>query len=388
MAHLHPTEAAPEEPAYFALLPTTSRSLRLALVSVLTTLALACQDSTAPDPQLPSAEAGSEPQEPASLVDQARWADGYVFASNPTAAAYTPDPFYSFNRTGGAIRITKPAGTTGRYLVKFTGLSAFLGSKSTVQVTGFSSNAYCKPSRAYLVNDLVEVHCFQPSSGAIVNARFTLLVLSKRINLAFAHAHLPSGTNYTPKARGSWNPGGPIKVIRNGVGAYTVVFTGLGTLPLDGNKGHVQVSAVGSGSEHCGVESWALGGSVEAVFVRCHTRAGARADAKFNVLFLAPSDRLAYAWASHPSDSSYTAPVEFSMFGPTSIRRIGTGKYIVTWEQSASQLLQGGNVQVTTYHAEGEHCNVTEWGNTHAVVACFAPNGVPVDASYTVLLGS
>ena len=391
-SHKLATEASPEEPAYFTLLPTASRSLRLALVSVLAALALGCQDSTAPDPPLPSVEAVPEleampeHEEPAALVDQEHWADGYVLANNPTAASYTPDPLFSFNRTGGAVQITKPAGTTGRYLVKFTGLSPFLGSKSTVHVTGNLDNTtHCKPVRAYLVNSVVEVRCFLARTGEAVNAHFTVLVLRKGTNLAFAHAHRPTETNYTPQARGSWNPGGAIQVIRVGVGVYRVTFNGFGALLSgSGSGGHVQVSAVGPGKQHCKVRVW----DRDAVDVLCYTRAGAPVDTKFNVLYLAPSNRLAYAWADQPSTTSYGPDPFYSTGGPTSITRSGTGQYTVSWAGIASQLLQGGNVQVTAYGPGNAQCNVIQGGFGAAVVACFAPNGARVDSFFTVLLGS
>ena len=370
----------------------------LSLVPLLATLALACQDSTAPDAPLPLSEeavpeeATPERPEPAALVDQTHWADGYVWADNPTAAAYTPDPYYAFNRTGGAIRITKPAGTTGRYLVKFSGLSAFLGSKSTVHVTSyFTDGTYCKPVKGYLVADSLEVRCFRAATGAAVNTYFTVLVLRQAGKLAFAHAHRPTEPSYTPQARGSWNPGGAIRVVRNNVGDYQVIFYNIRTLLAgSGNLGHVQVSAVGPGKHHCKVRTWNLGDESpnDGVNVLCHTQAGTRADTKFNVLFLAPSDRLAYVWANQPSAASYTPSTVTSTGGATSIQRLGTGHYIVTWAGIASQLLDGGNVQVTAFGFDNPQCNVSGWGNFSATVRCFAPTGAPVDATYTVLLGS
>ena len=87
------------------------------------------------------------------LGDRAHWADGYLVAGDPTAAAYTPLLNTSFNRTGRAITITKPAATTGRYIATFAGLSTYLGSRNTVRVTALGTvpgaeTAYCKPMAA------------------------------------------------------------------------------------------------------------------------------------------------------------------------------------------------------------------------------------------------
>jgi hypothetical protein len=387
------TEASPEEPAYFALLPTAGRSLRLSFVSILAVLALACEDSTAPDRPLTRLEAGPERQDQAGLVDQTHWADGYVWADDPTAASYTPDPFYSFNRTGGAIQITKPAGTTGSYLVKFAGLSAFLDNKSTLHVTGHGGfDSYCKPVSPYLVNDAVEVRCFRASTGAAVNEPFTVLVLRKASRLAFAHAHRPSGTNYSPRARGSWNSEGTIRVVRLGVGGYRVIFNGLGLLASStNNRGHVQVSAVGTENQYCKVESW-TGTPNLAVDVRCFTRAGAPGDTKFNVLFLLPSDHLAYAFAQKPVADSYFPDPNISsnpVGGDISIARLGTGLYEVSWAGIESEIFEGGNPQVTaTGTASTAQCKVSEWGAASVLVRCFAPNGALIDTQYNVLFGS
>jgi hypothetical protein len=110
--------------------PRPSAALLLAL------MALACQEPTAPDRAPSGMETAPERQDLAGLVDRTHWADGYLWANNPTGASYAPSATYAFNRTGGAIQITKPSGTTGRYIARFNGLSNFLGNKSTVHVNG------------------------------------------------------------------------------------------------------------------------------------------------------------------------------------------------------------------------------------------------------------
>ena len=155
----------------------------------------------------------------------------------------------SFNRAGQPIQITKPAGTTGRYLVKFNGLSELLGTKRTLHVTAFgATDTYCKPVTAYLTNSQAEVRCYRAGTGAAVDAHFSALVLRKRAHLAFAFAHRPTESNYAPQGKGSWNPKGTIRVFRSAAGTYQVIFNGLGALPASaGNGGNVKVSAVGPG---------------------------------------------------------------------------------------------------------------------------------------------
>jgi hypothetical protein len=327
------------------------------------------------------------------------WADGYVWASHPTAASYTPITFYSFNRTGGAIEIAKPAGTIGRYVVKFTGLSDFLGARSTVHVTGYvADDTYCWPLTATLVRDNVQVRCISASTGAAANADFTVLVTRNYTDLAFAIANRPTTASYAPAVGGSWNPGGRITVLRSGVGDYTVKFAGLGRL-VSSIGGDVQVSAV-QAKAHCKVGNW---GEFPPdlsliVIVRCFDAAGTFADAPFNVLFLLPSDHLAYALADQPSSPSYT-PSAFYSSNPTggtiSITRSSMGSYTISWTGVGSDIFDGGDVQVTAYGFSNAQCKVEGWGSALpigsalALVRCFTPGtGTPVDSSFTVLFGS
>ena len=126
------------------------RSRTLAAMLMLAVLAGCSEDDpTGPDQGLlPETGADAEMEAldvRASAV--AHYADGYVWASSPSTASYTPSPFYSYNRSGGANTITRQG--DGLYTVRFAGLSAALGSKSTVHVTGYNSdNTYCKATDA------------------------------------------------------------------------------------------------------------------------------------------------------------------------------------------------------------------------------------------------
>lgn len=324
------------------------------------------------------------------ILDRAHWADGYAWANDPTSASYTPSSFYSFNRAGGAITITRPAGTTGQYRVKFATLSAFLGATSTVHVTGYlGDDTYCKPATATLVSSVLDVRCFKASTQAAANAYFTVFTTRNYTDVAYAFANKPTTASYAPPANASWNPGGAIKVTRLGVGRYSVLFTGIGAL-ASSNGGHVQVNAVGSGPPQCKVGGW--GGSPDlTISVLCFSKLGVAVDVNFNVLFLLPSPHLAYAWADQPSTASYT-PSPFYSSNPSggaiSIARLGTGRYNVAWSGADAQIFDGGDVQVTAYGGGNAQCKVEGWGSESATVRCFTPNGTLVDSFYTVLLGS
>jgi hypothetical protein len=332
----------------------------------------------------------------ALAADRAHWADGYVWAYDETATSYdaSASNSYAFNRTGRSIMITRPSGTTGRYLVRFRGLSALLGARSTVHVTGYDSNVnYCTPMSARLVNDVVDVRCYNANTGAPQNGRFDVYVTRNHADLAFAYANRPTAGGYSPAANGSWNPSaaGGIKVSRSGTGTYAVNFKGLGTVAAAASSGgHVQVNPVAAGKAQCKVVSW--GGSPNLfVTVACYTRSGTPVDAKFNVQFLLPSDHLSFAWANNSSSASYTPSSAFSSSasgGAITATRSGTGEYAMTWTGNASQLLDGGNVEVTAYGGGTAQCKTEGWSDETVFVRCFTPTGVLVDSQYTVFLGS
>ena len=376
----------------------SATALRL-LVPFLAALATACDDapspleSLVPSEEVPGPEAAPSGHDLAAL-DQRLWADGFLWASLPNATSYVAPAHRAFNRTGRPITVTRPPATTGRHVVKFGGLSELLGTKSTVHVTGYwNDDTYCKPVSAYLVSSQVEVRCYKASTGEAVNGYFTALVLRKYPNLAFAYAHRPTETNYAPQGKGSWNPKGAIKVVRYAAGSYQVLFDGLGTLAASaGNGGHVQVSAVGIGRNHCKVAGWG-GIPTLGISVECYNQAGVRTDSKFNVLFLLPSTHLAYAWADQPTASGYGYSPDTNYRsnpagGAVTIVRYGAGEYGVFWTGLDPHILNGGNVQVTAYGSGNAQCKVLSWGLNLANVACYAPTGARVDSYFTVLLGS
>jgi hypothetical protein len=223
-----------------------------------------------------------------------------------------------------------------------------------------------------------------------LKALFYLQVLGQRDDRAFAFAHQPTATNYSPAAAGSWNPAGTSKVIRAGVGQYQVVFNGYGARLPAGVGGHVHVNAVGTGKAYCSVQTW--GGSPDlTVTVGCYTPAGTPADAKFTVLLTPPAAHLAYAWGDSPTYSQYQAWSFVSsnpVGGAITITRYGTGNYQIWWTGVDAEIRGWGNLQVTAYGEGGAQCKVVGYGNESAAVQCFAANGVPMDTQYTVLLAS
>ncbi|YAF93990.1 MAG: hypothetical protein AB3A66_15295 [Nodularia sp. CChRGM 3473] len=104
---------------------------------------------------------------------------GYVWANNPTAGFYTPDPTYQLNNTGGTNTITR--NSLGKYTVRFPNLKP--SNRTTAQVTAYgSASEYCTVN--FWNSDgsggtNVNVQCFN-SLGNLVDTRFTLTYLTNQ----------------------------------------------------------------------------------------------------------------------------------------------------------------------------------------------------------------
>ena len=370
-------------------------SLRL-LVPATALLAAACDDSPNPiapeEPLVAEAEAPAPAPATGPQEDLAYWADGYLAVAEVNGKILQTSNT-SFNRSGGAIVVTKVAGTTGRYIARLRNLSALLGGKSTVHVSSAGEKhgaTYCKPVGGFLVRDSVEVRCFGIGTGAAANSDFSLVVLGKRDDRAFAFASQPTATNYAPASAGSWNPAGTTRVYHDGVGAYRVVFTGLAARLPAGSRGHVQVNAVSTNKVHCMVEYWRVTTDLE-VTVACYNPNGARVDSKFTTLFTPPAAHLAYIWADQPSVSYYNPLAEYRsnpVGGAVTVTRLAVGKYEVRWIGVDAEIRNFGNVQVTAWGYNNAHCRAATFTGESVTVRCHGANGAPIDTHYVVLLGS
>ena len=102
---------------------------------------------------------------------------GYVWANNPTASNYTPDPVYSYNSTGGAVRISRSS--VGTYAVQFTGFGGRGQPGGNVQVTAYGRGTEsCKVASwdSGGADFIVNVHCFL-ASGKPVDTRYSATVI-------------------------------------------------------------------------------------------------------------------------------------------------------------------------------------------------------------------
>ncbi|WP_437998121.1 hypothetical protein WMF26_47500 [Sorangium sp. So ce185] len=216
--------------------------------------------------------------------------EAYVWADNPTAPAYTPNLTYQFNSSGESNTIERQG--VGRYAVTLPSQTAAGG---TVEVTAYGPGSeHCKVSSWAQSGDdaVVYVRCFD-SSGAPSDGRFTLnfgrsTQVNGALSYSYAWAHDATAAAYTPSL--SYQKGyiagdvgdvtTDITAGRTSAGRYVVNLPGMAA-----TGSNVQVTAYGTGSEHCKVVSWSGDAAETQAYVACFDASGAAADARFVIVF-------------------------------------------------------------------------------------------------------
>jgi len=201
----------------------------------------------------------------------------------------------------------------------------------------------------------------------------------------YVWANDPTAAFYTPNASYNFNStdsGDAVNTISRTEDAtgplYTVRFPDLGLV-----GGTVRVTAYGSGSVACQVQSWAPLGDDQLVWVRCFNNAGTAVNSRFTVAYTnvqSPSDgELAYVWASNATatlHTPYTPNLTYqasSGGGNITITRSATGVYSVHMP---------GLGNPATTHVQ---VKVASWTNAGGIsVNCFDTDGDAADAWFTL----
>ncbi|GAA3459293.1 hypothetical protein ACFFSW_08075 [Saccharothrix longispora] len=331
---------------------------------------------------------------------------GYVWADNPTAASYTPDPTYQMNSTGLTATNTITRSGLGVYAVRFPGLGVVGG---VAHATAYGPGTHrCKVGNWFVSGDdqVVTVRC-STHAGAPVDSRFTAnftnvtqwrgLEYGQTYPGAYLFAGNPTSPSYTPTPTYQYNSVGESNtVLRTGVGTYKVLVPGIGHLV---RGGHAQVTAYGSGSERCAVFSfgWTTPASVISISVRCHAAAGTPVDSRFALTFTDRTNTLGlsgccntdghqsgYALAHRPTEASYPPAASYLHevpAGGATATRLGTGTYSLRFTHAD---LATGNVHAAASGGwDGQFCKVGHWsGETGINVRCFNAAGAPADMPY------
>jgi len=331
-------------------------------------------------------------------------AAGYVWndrSAAPVGVPYTPSLTYQHNSSGGTNTITRNG--TGNYAVTFPGLGGGGSVGGIVQVTAYGSGPEsCKVSNWHPTpSDIaVTVLCFDASgvqTDTLYDVSFSTYP-TEVVNHGYVWANDPFSPSYVPNTFYQFNSTCNTNTIsRAGVGKYTVKFPGLAALPGDPQPGGtVKVTAYGTGSEICKVESWTAVGPDESVEIRCFTALGAAADTQYSVtytrgnnLFGQAAGKRGYLRADQPSAPPYT-PIfsdQFSSAGATSTVTHGAtpGNYTVKLPGLA---VPGGHVEVSGAGLGSGRCKVISWfpsgADEFVGVQCYTQTTAMTDSQFTL----
>lgn len=210
---------------------------------------------------------------------------------------------------------------------------------------------------------------------------------------AWVWAEQPDATStYTPNVLYSYNSSGKgVTVTPVSTGVYKVNLPGLkSTGPTN-----AMVTAYGN-SGYCVMQNWDATTATVQVRVRCYDKDGKPANARFTMLYQAPSagfgdseTGLAFVTADQLKTETYTPPATLSYNstgGVNTVHREKRGRYVVNLPGLTTV---GGTVIVSAYGPNPARCKISDWGQdtdgTHAGVYCFNEKGVADDAQFTLV---
>jgi hypothetical protein len=306
---------------------------------------------------------------------------GYVFSGDPAAAESTPAAIYSYNASGGAMKITRTA--AGQYTVSFAGLGVLGSSVALASAYGTAGGLCHWVSTA---GEEVKVRCIS-AAGNNTDAKFVLTVVAKGTTgatiLGFAHANDKSSASYTPQASRSNNGvgGGALTASRVAEGTYEMEFGGLAFADIE----NVQVMPYGDPDARCVVKSW--GGSK--VNVNCYDLAGAPTDAQYTVLIAGKKPGgtarvVAYAAADESASASYAPALSHNEGGGgVTATRSAAGTYAIAFD--GQNLDNGAHVQVSAL-GQGRRCSVIAWTGTTVNLTCTSAAGTESDNNYAIVV--
>jgi hypothetical protein len=330
---------------------------------------------------------------------QAHAGYGFVWAHNPQAAIYEPDPAYSFS-TGGTNSISRQG--TGIYQVRIGGLGSNTGN---VQVTAYGGgSSYCKvaqwlPSGA---DELVDVLCFA-ANGEPEDNRYVVTFDNDKLSWWGSRTYLfndLSNSSGTPNPTYQFVPGSTLATVRfNSTGSYTV------RLPREDSDsqdhGIAHVTAYGTDAVYCVWSAFTRNSNgVTKLGVRCYDSSGAPANSLFSLSYgrYAPLEAhtISYAHADQPRTASYIpladrrGAVRTECHPPSDsiqVTRNGVGIYRVTFPTSLGPTFKD-TVMVTANGAGGRRCKVGGWSaaeaNTEVDVFCTTAAGTPINSKFGI----
>ena len=224
---------------------------------------------------------------------------------------------------------------------------------------------------------------------------------------SFAASHAQAQTvawawyngNANPEPAYSYNPsGGAISIYRSEPGYYFVTFSGLSSSATELGMGIA--TAYGSNAT-CEGGSITPSGSNLVEVVNCWNPTGGQVDSDFSLVLeqrdsWSGNGEDAYVYAVQP-DAAIGSPYipvpafQFNSAGAVNtVTRTGTGTYTAVLpglkHLGGTVQVDSGNTEDSANGAVASRCQATSWGvqsgNTVAYVACFGPDGQPIDAVF------
>jgi hypothetical protein len=299
-------------------------------------------------------------------------ATGWVWASEPSAAAYTPPSNYSYNSNGAINRIERHG--TGRYAVIFADLDR---ADIEAQVVAYGDGSvFCNINgnhdggTAGIGGDLViYVICLDNIDLEPIDSRFiaSMTGQNEQSSLRGAGGQFGGGIN-SSSSRG-WNSSGSGFDI-------TIIDTGVYNVRIEGQTArgaNVQVTAVGGDpfGKWCNVGNWWQSGSDVVVRVYCWSVQWPTT-ANFHLRFsVQETTNLAYAWADRPTTSSYTPSTGYQWQGPSgsTTGAIATSNAIGHYAIRFSDLSGFASTATVTPYGSGlTRCAISSWSSTPMTV--------------------
>jgi hypothetical protein len=317
----------------------------------------------------------------------------FAWVSEPTKSTSVANSSYSYNPSGESVSIQRFQ--KGRWRVSFPGWDS--EGAFTAQVTAYgTAGAYCA---SYPYSPSVYVECTN-ASGQLIDTKFSVLASAVQDD-AYAWVSSTGGlmSGFSPQVipasldeledpnveRDYQN----IVIYKVGTGAYIVHFVDYAEVVRPFETATVTSTyALNPAGTRC-----SLGGIYgDYVSVVCHSSAGNRVDASFQVLATgSPTD--AYGWSEVPGAALAVSNVDLSNAPERVIEgaentvlivRENVGRYQVYFHE-LSNFSGGGNVQVTEVGSDGERiCGVRWWSSDDAYVSCTDSNGSYADSEFTV----
>ncbi|MBL8217217.1 MAG: hypothetical protein JNK87_41235 [Bryobacterales bacterium] len=292
----------------------------------------------------------------------------------------THSPRLRYNSNNGAVTVTRTA--YGAYSVRFKNINpapqpAATGPTALVSGHGDESpNLRCGIDTIHSEDTDITVNlsCFGVN-GESSNGLFSVTLLPPaQIRNPIAYTQSANRTGTATDSAFSFNPhGGEIETLRNGIGDYSLQYTG-GPHPdaID------MAAAVGSEAHSCKTGASETGDHTYNARVLCFDANGRPIDTRFSHTLLRPYNPQHIAYARFDG-TALDAGHSWSPYGPITATTIGTGTYRIGFPTAAVP----DHVQVIAYGSDNTSCSPVH-GTSAVEVRCVDASNQPTNSAFHI----